>query len=138
MALTLDEASRIVDGAIIEARKRNVVISATVCNGDGRLIALKRMDGAEAETNLGSIGKAIAAASYGRPSDAVEGSEDFPLRTGWVIGEGLPLDHRRGGLPIIRNGEVKGACGVDGSGSGEQDESCARAGLGAMVCRDGG
>jgi glc operon protein GlcG len=132
MALTLAEASRIIDGALAEARKRHAEISVAVCNAEGRLIALSRMDGAAAEANRGSIGKAIAAASFGRPSDAVEVSFDFPFRTGTVIGEGAPIDRRRGGLPIIR-GNVEGACGVDGASSGEEDEACARAGLATVI-----
>jgi uncharacterized protein GlcG (DUF336 family) len=105
-------------------------ISVTVCDADGRLIALNRMDGAAAESNRGSIGKAIAAASFGKPSGASELSGDiFPLRTGPVIGEGLPVDRRRGGLPVIGEAGVEGGCGVDGAGSDEENEACARAGL---------
>jgi glc operon protein GlcG len=135
MALTLAEAQRIVDGAIAEARKRHAEISVTVCNAEGRLIALNRMDGAAAEANGASIGKAIAAAAFGRPSDTVEASVDVPLRTGTVTEEGFPIERRRGGLPIIRGGTVEGACGIDGAGSDEQDEACARAGLAMMVDR---
>jgi uncharacterized protein GlcG (DUF336 family) len=133
MALTLAEANRIIEGALAEARTRRAEISVTVCNADGRLIALSRMDGAAAEANRGSIGKAIAAASFGRPSDTVDASMDSPLRTGTVIAEGLPIDPRRGGLPIIRGGNVEGGCGVDGASSGEEDEACARAGLAIII-----
>ncbi len=34
----------------------------------------------------------------------------------------------QGAVPIIRNGVVKGACGV-GAGTAQQDEDCARAGI---------
>jgi uncharacterized protein GlcG (DUF336 family) len=34
----------------------------------------------------------------------------------------------QGAVPIIRNGEIEGACGV-GGGSSQQDEDCARAGV---------
>jgi glc operon protein GlcG len=135
MALTLAEANRIIDGAIVEARKRHTEISVAVCNPEGRLIALSRMDGARAEANRGSIGKAIAAAAFGRPSDAVEVSVDFSLRTGTVIGEGAPMLRRRGGLPIIRGDKVEGACGIDGADSEEHDEACARAGVAMVVAR---
>ena len=37
----------------------------------------------------------------------------------------------QGGVPIVRNGEVDGACGV-GGGTGQQDEDCARAGAAAL------
>ena len=34
----------------------------------------------------------------------------------------------QGALPIIRDGEIIGACGV-GGGTSEEDEECARAGI---------
>jgi uncharacterized protein GlcG (DUF336 family) len=33
----------------------------------------------------------------------------------------------QGGMPILRNGEVVGACGV-GGGTSQEDEDCAKAG----------
>lgn len=129
MTLTLADADRIVDGAIAEARKRDLKISVAICDADGRLVALKRMDGVFAEANRGSIGKAVAAASLGRPSDAVGTSIGTAVRTATVIGEGVPVYNSRGGLPILHNGEIEGGCGIEGTGSGEQDEECARAGL---------
>ena len=46
MALTLEEASRIIRGAITKAQELNIRISAAVCDNGGRLIALQRMDNA--------------------------------------------------------------------------------------------
>jgi uncharacterized protein GlcG (DUF336 family) len=127
MTVTLDQAHRIIEAAITKARELKVEISVAVCDDDGRLVALNRMDGAFAESNRGSIGKAIVAAASGRPSGE-QGSIDFSVRTGTVVGEGAPIIRSRGGLPIIRGGVLDGACGVSGA-SGEQDESCALAGL---------
>lgn len=135
MALLLAEADRIIEGAIAKARELKVEISVTVCDADGRLVALKRMDGAFATSNRGSIGKAIAAAASGRPSGEAEAVVDFSLRTGTVIGEGAPVIRRLGGLPVIRAGVIDGACGVSGANSNEEDEECARAGV-AMVTDD--
>jgi glc operon protein GlcG len=129
LTLTLAEAHRIIEGAIAQAQELKAEISVTVCDANGRLIALNRMDGAFAESNRGSIGKAIASAASGRPSGEAEASVDFSLRTGTVIGEGAPIIRRRGGLPIIRKGAVDGACGVGGANTNDEDESCARAGL---------
>jgi uncharacterized protein GlcG (DUF336 family) len=98
MTLTLAEAHRIIEGAIAQAQELKVEISVTICDANGRLIALNRMDGAFAESNRGSIGKAIASAASGRPSGEAEASVDFSLRTGTVIGEGAPIIRRRGGL----------------------------------------
>ena len=62
--------------------------------------------------------------------DLIEGPEYFRAAT--VIGEGAPLIRRRGGLPIIRAGQVEGALGVSGGHSNEEDEECALAGIGAL------
>ena|SRR5690349_5160621 len=129
MTVTLAEARRIIEGAIAKARDHKAEISVTVCDANGRLVALNRMDAARAESNHYSIGRAIAAAASGRPSGEAETSIDFSLRTGTAVGEGMPILRRQGGLPIIRGGVVDGACGVRGANNNEEDERCARAGL---------
>ena len=37
----------------------------------------------------------------------------------------------QGAVPVIRDGEVLGACGV-GGGTGQEDEDCARAGVNSL------
>ena len=44
MSLTLDEANRVIRGALAKAQELNIKISAAVCDSGGRLIALQRMD----------------------------------------------------------------------------------------------
>jgi uncharacterized protein GlcG (DUF336 family) len=56
MALTLDEANRIVQGALDKAREMNIRISVAVCDSGGRLIAFNRMDGAIWAGVYGSMG----------------------------------------------------------------------------------
>lgn len=129
MTVTLAEARRIIEGAIAKARELEVKISVTVCDANGRLIALNRMDGAYAESGRFSIGKAIVSAGSGRPSGEAGNSVNFSIRTGAVIGEGAPIIERQGGLPIIRQDAVDGACGVSGANNNEEDERCARAGV---------
>lgn len=46
MALTLEEANRIVQGAIARAKELNIRINVAVCDAGGRLMAFNRMDGA--------------------------------------------------------------------------------------------
>jgi glc operon protein GlcG len=129
MTLKLAEAQRIIDGAIAKARELKVNVCVTVCNPEGHLIALNRMDGAFEASSRASIGKALAAALTGRPSAEIDDSVDFTLHQGPVIGEGAPINRRRGGLPILREGKVDGGCGVCGANNNEEDEICARAGL---------
>src|SRR5215472_8979475 len=131
MSIRLAEANRAIQAALAKAHNLAVNISVTVCDADGRLVALQRMDGTLAEANLASIGKALASARSGRPSgdESIEGSEYFRAAT--VIGEGAPLIRRPGGLPIIRGGQVEGALGVGGA-SNEQAVECALAGIDAL------
>jgi uncharacterized protein GlcG (DUF336 family) len=90
------------------------------------------MDGVFAEASRGSIGKAIAAAGSGHPSDAEPFEPESLASTAVVTGEGAPDIRVRGGLPIIRNGSVEGAVGVSGALGNEQDEECAFAALAAV------
>jgi uncharacterized protein GlcG (DUF336 family) len=98
MPIRLAEANRAIQAALAKAHNLAVNISVTVCDADGRLVALQRMDGALAEANLASIGKALASARSGRPSgdESIEGSEYFRAAT--VIGEGAPLIRRPGSI----------------------------------------
>jgi uncharacterized protein GlcG (DUF336 family) len=132
MTLTLMDAKCAIDGALARARDLRIEISVTVCDEQGRLVALNRMDGAWATSDRDSIGKAIAAAATGQPSGDVDAAVDFSLRTGTVIGEGAPIIRRRGGLPIRRAGALIGGCGVSGGPDNVQDEECARAGVAAL------
>jgi glc operon protein GlcG len=129
VTLTLSEANSIVDAAIAKARQLNVKVSVSVCDERGRLIALNRMDGAYAEANRFSIGKAIASAGTGLPSGEVKGIIDSQAE---IVGDGAPPIGIRGGLPIFQDDLIEGACGVDGAHSHEQEEECARTGIASI------
>jgi glc operon protein GlcG len=132
MSIRLAEANRAIQAALAKADNLAVNISVTVCDAHGRLVAFQRMDGALAEADHASIGKALASVTSGLPSgdESVEGQSYFP-RAATVIGEGPPLLRRPGGLPIIRGGQVEGALGVGGA-SNEQAVECALAGIDAL------
>ena len=63
MSLTLEEANRIVGGALAKARELNIKISAAVVDSGGRLVALQRMDNAIWASAYGCQGKAVASAA---------------------------------------------------------------------------
>jgi glc operon protein GlcG len=128
MALTLQEANRIVQGALDKARELNIKISVAVCDAGGRLVTFNRMDGAIWGSVYGSQGKAIASAAFARPSGELQERADTPIIRGIAAAEGGHMIPSQGAVPIIRNGVVEGACGV-GGGTGQQDEDCARAGV---------
>lgn len=133
MTLTLAEAKQIVEAALDHARENSARISVCVCDENGRFIALNRMDGAVVTANRQAIGKALASAATGRRSDYMPAPGEASGSVSTVKGEGMPLSHRQGGLPIYRNGTLVGACGVGGADSDPTNEACASAGIGAVA-----
>lgn len=128
MALTLEEANRIAQGALAKAQALNIKINVAVCDAGGRLMVFQRMDNAIWGGVYGSQGKAVASAAFGRPSGELTERADHPTMRGIVAAEGAHAILGQGAVPIIRKGVVEGACGV-GGGTGQQDEDCARAGV---------
>ena len=128
MSLTLEEANRIVGGAVAKARQLNIKVSAAVVDAGGRLIALQRMDNAIWASAYGCQGKAVASAAFGRPSGDMAARADQPTPRGIAAASGGEMIMGQGAVPIIRNGIVIGACGV-GGGTSQEDEDCARAGV---------
>lgn len=128
MALTLSEANQIVHAAVAKAQEMNIRISVAVCDAGGRLLAFNRMDGAIWAGVYGSQGKAIASVAFGRASGELQERAGSPIVSGIAAAEGGHMIVSQGGVPIIRNGVVEGACGV-GGGTAQQDEDCARAGV---------
>ena len=131
MALTLEEANRIIEGAVAKARELNIRISVAVCDAGGRPLAFQRMDNAIWASAYGSQGKAVASAAFGRPSGELAERANQPTPAGISIAEGGHMIMGQGAVPIVRNGVVEGACGV-GGGTAQQDEDCARAGAGKL------
>ena len=128
MPLTLEEANRVIAGALAKAAELNIKVTAAVCDAGGRLIALQRMDNAIWAGVYGSQGKAVASAAFGRASGELTPRADHPTPRGIATAEGGHMIMGQGAVPIIRNGVVEGACGV-GGGTSQEDEDCARAGI---------
>ena len=128
MTLELHEANRIASAAMDHARSLDILVCVAVCDSGGRLISFHRMDGAIWAAVYGSQGKAIASAAFGRPSGDLTERADHPTFRGIVAAEGGHMILGRGAVPIMRDGQVIGACGV-GGGTGEEDEECAAAGV---------
>ena len=128
MALTLEEANRVIQGALSKARELNVKVSVAICDGGGRLVAFQRMDNAIWASTFGSQGKAMASSATGRPSGDMPDPKDNPTLAGIIVAAGGTIIVGKGGFPILRDGAIEGACGVAG-GTFQQDEDCARAGV---------
>ena len=71
MALTLNEAKQVVEGAIAKAEELGIKINVAVCDGGGRLKAFSRMDGAAWAGMYGSQGKAVASAAAAVLADRI-------------------------------------------------------------------
>jgi glc operon protein GlcG len=128
MSLSLEEANRIVAGAVAKAQQLNIKISAAVVDAGGRLVAFGRMDNAIWAGVYGSQGKAVASAAFGRTSGEMQARADQPTPRGIAARSGGEMIMGQGAVPILRNGVVIGACGV-GGGTSQEDEDCARAGI---------
>jgi uncharacterized protein GlcG (DUF336 family) len=128
MALTLEEANRVIQGALAKAKEINIKISVAVCDAGGRLMAFQRMDNAIWASGYGSQGKAVASAAFGRASGLLSERADQPTPRGIVAAEGGHMILGQGAVPILRDGVVLGACGV-GGGTAQEDEDCAKAGV---------
>ena len=129
MALTLGEANKMVQAAMAKASDLNVKMCIAVCDTGGSLLAFNRMEGASAVTATVAHGKAAAAAGFGRPSGTLQA--DSPVIQAVIATLGGRMLPARGGVPILKNGELVGAIGGSGA-TGEQDEECAQAGADAL------
>ena len=128
MPLTLDEANRVIAGAVAKATELRIKVSVAVCDAGGRLVAFQRMDNAIWASAYGSQGKAVASAAFGRASGELSERATQPTPAGIAAAEGGHMIMGQGAVPILRGGAVEGACGV-GGGTAQQDEDCARAGV---------
>jgi glc operon protein GlcG len=131
MALTLDEANRVLEATLAKAKQLNIKVSAAVVDAGGRLVAFQRMDNAIWASAYGSQGKAVASAAFGRPSGELSERANHPTPSGIAAAEGGHMIMGQGAVPILRNGIIEGACGV-GGGTAQEDEDCARAGVGRL------
>lgn len=126
MSLTLEDANRVIQGALAKALELNIKVSVAICDCGGRLVAFQRMDNAIWASTIGSQGKAVASSATGRPSGELPDPKDNPTLGGIMAAAGGMIVGK-GAFPLLRHGAIGGACGVTG-GAFQQDEDCARAG----------
>ena len=124
--VTTAAAKKIAAGVIAECQKNSWNVAVAVVDPHGGLVYYERMEDTQTASFDIAIGKAKAAATYRRPTRAFAD----------VINKGGPATATLpgvvaspGGVPIMVDGKVTGAVGVSGV-TGDQDEQCAKAGLG--------
>ena len=131
--LTLALAEQFLEAAKAEAIKQGWAMSFAVVDATGRQVALIRMDGARWMTTRVAQAKAFTAATFRRPSAAVEElaeqRPDLFQSLTQLIDE--PMLLAGGGLPIIVEGKLLGGVGASG-GTEAEDIDCAQAGLDAI------
>lgn len=119
-------AKRIAAGVIAECQKNGWNIAVAVVDNHGGLVYFERMENTQYASNDIAINKAKTAAIYRRPTRVFM---DVINKTPATATLGGGLTASPGGLPIMVDGRVTGGVGVSGV-TGDQDEQCARAGLG--------
>jgi uncharacterized protein GlcG (DUF336 family) len=132
MTIDLAIALRMVAAAHAEAERRSILVSASVVDAGGHLVAFGRMDGAEIAGPVLAVDKAYTAVANRTATSelarlAAPGGELFGLHAN---GGGRFVIFG-GGVPILVDGIVVGGVGVSGASAAE-DEACALAALDAL------
>jgi glc operon protein GlcG len=129
--ITLEQAQKVVDAALAEAKKGPYPMAITVVGPSGDLVYFVRMDGTQYASLAISEHKARVAATYKRPTKILEDR----VAAGGIGVTVLTLDGviaSAGGVPLMSNGKIIGAIGVSGSPVGAIDSVSAQAGADAL------
>jgi glc operon protein GlcG len=119
-------AKKIAAGVVAECQKNGWNVAVAVVDNHGFLVYFERTDNTQTASMDIAVGKARAAATYRRPTRVfMEVINKGGLATATLPG----VFASPGGVPIMVDGKVTGAVGVSGV-TGDQDEQCAKAGLG--------
>ena len=129
--ITLEESKPICEAAIKKAEELGIKIAVSVVDSALNLVTMQKMDDALILAIDGSKGKAGASVIFGQPTGELEERSKRPTFRALEIQWGGRFVMGQGALPIIRDGEVIGACGV-GGGTPEEDEICAASGISTL------
>ena len=119
-------AKKIAAATLAECQKNSWNVAVAVVDPHGFLVYFERMEDTQYASNDIAIGKARAAATYRRPTRVFMEVINKAPATATLPG----VFASPGGVPIFVDGKVTGAVGVSGV-TGDQDEQCAKAGLGS-------
>jgi glc operon protein GlcG len=125
-AVNVAQAKKIAAGVVGECQKNSWNVAVAVVDNHGYLVYFERMDNTQTASMDIAVGKAKAAATYRRPTRAFA---DVINKGGHATATLPGVFASPGGLPIMADGKVTGGVGVSGV-TGDQDEQCAKAGLG--------
>ena len=126
-AVNVAGAKAIAAKVLAECAKNQWNVAVAVVDNHGFLVYFERMDNTQTGSMDVAVGKAKSAATYRRPTRAFADA----INKGGPATATLPnVFASPGGLPIMSGGNVIGGVGVSGV-TGDQDEQCAKAGLGS-------
>ena len=130
--LTLAVARTIIAAAEKRADEIGQPMNIAIVDGGGNLIAHVRQDGAWIGSVDISISKAWTSRAFDiQTKDLGDNSQPTQQFFGIHTTNGGKVTIFAGGVPLTRDGAVVGGLGVSG-GSGEQDQTVAEAGAGAL------
>ena len=124
-SVNIGAAKKIAAGILAECQKNSWNVAVAVVDTHGFLVYFERMENTQTASMDIAIGKARAAATYRRPTRVFMEVINKAPATATLPG----VFASPGGVPIMVEGKVIGAVGVSGV-TGDQDEQCAKAGLG--------
>ena len=124
--ITVEAAKKIAAATIAECAANKWNVAVAIVNTHGSLVYYERMNNTQSASAKIAVDKASAAAMYRRTTRAFV---DAIAKTGPATMTLPGVVASPGGVPIFSGGRVIGAVGVSGV-TGDQDEQCAKAGLG--------
>lgn len=126
--INAEAARKVAAATIAECKKNNWRMAVAVVDTHGTLVHFEKIDDTQHASVRIAIEKARGAATFRRPTrvfaDVINKGSPATATLPGVIGS-------PGGVPIVSGDKVIGAVGVSG-GTGDQDEQCAKAGVGAL------
>jgi glc operon protein GlcG len=126
-SIDIQSAKKIAAATLAECQKNSWNVAVAIVDTAGYLVYFERMDNTQYASMEIAIGKAKSAATYRRSTRAFVDA----INKGSPATATLPgVFASPGGLPIMVDGKVTGGVGVSGV-TGDQDEQCAKAGLGS-------
>jgi uncharacterized protein GlcG (DUF336 family) len=133
--ISLEQATRVVRGAIDYAVANKVALSVVVVDSAGHFVTGARMDGVPFGSFDVARGKAIASVATGGVSgrELMERYKANPIVFGQIssLSYGGPMFPSQGSLPIYLEGVLIGAVGASAASS-QLDEDAGRAGIKAI------
>ena len=124
--INIAAAKKIAAGVLAECAKNSWNVAVAIVEPSGSLVYFERMENTQYASMDIAIGKARAAATYRRPTRVFMEVINKAPATATLPG----VFASPGGNPIMADGKVIGGVGVSGV-TGDQDEQCAKAGLGS-------